>query len=72
MTKPRMQMSEQEKSAQDLDRKLWLEAWNMYKKWGKRRLIAWLETHENVEHREDIRRRLNVIRISEKNHEKSS
>ncbi len=72
MTKPRMQMSEQEKSAQDLDRKLWLEAWNMYKKWGKRRLIAWLETHENVGHREDIRRRLNVIRVNKsKKHEQT-
>lgn len=57
-------MSPEELAATEVDKVRWFEAWKMYRSWGKRRLMAWLETHEDVNHREDMRRRLNVIRIN--------
>lgn len=59
-------MSEAELEAVEVDKAKWLEAWKMYSGWGKQRLISWLKFHEDEAHREDIRRRLNTIRINRK------
>lgn len=64
MSKLRMQMTDEEKLADDIDRERWTTANEMYKKWGKKHLQNWLSTHTDVEYREDIRRRLNVIRLN--------
>lgn len=55
-------MTPEELKLVEIDKTRWLDAWKMYKTWGKRRLLAWLETHGDADYREDIRRRLNVIR----------
>lgn len=57
-------MTPEELELTEIDKVRWLEAWKMYKSWGKKRLQSWLATHEDAEYREDIRRRLNVIRLN--------
>lgn len=58
MTKEEIQHEESEKA-------LWYEAWSMYKKWSKSRLMNWLNFHEDIGHRENIRYRLNIIRVNQ-------
>lgn len=59
-------MSPEELAATEIDKVRWFEANKMYKTWNKKRLQSWLATHEDVEYREDFRRRLNVIRLNTK------
>lgn len=64
MPKLMQNMTEGELEAVEADKALWLEARKMYKNWGKRQLLFWLENHSDITHREDMRRRLNIIRTN--------
>lgn len=62
MTKLMQDMTPAEREAVEDDKAKWLKAYNMFKNWGGRRIVSWLEDNKGNPEAEDMRRRLNVIR----------
>lgn len=59
-------LPQQERDAIELDKKRWLEAHKMLKTKSPMVIRAWLNNCKDSEYREDMRRRLNYIRESQK------
>lgn len=57
-------MSPEELAATEVDKVRWFEAWKMYQSKNKQKIVSWLEGCKDPEVREDLRRRLNVIRTN--------
>lgn len=66
MVKLMMHMTPAEREAVEDDKAKWLEANKMFKEWGGKRIVNWLEANKGSERCEDMRRRLNVIRTNRK------
>lgn len=66
MPKLMQNMTEGELEAVEVDKARWLDAWKMYKTWGGKRIVIWLEANKGKPDVEDMRRRLNIIRNNNK------
>lgn len=66
MVKLMMHMTPEERAAVEVDKAKWLEANKMYKTWGMKRIIQWLAANQGKPDVEDMRRRLNTIRLNNK------